>query len=195
METLEWPSWSAIIRAVAPPLSSTVAVVLRQLCEVTQLHRESVPLAELATSAAVGARLSTTGGVQVVVDLEPVTAHVDPVRIRQVLDNLLDNAARAVPPGGTVTVGLRRDGDTGASRLTVSDEGPGFPPEFLEHAFQRFTRADPARGSAHGGAGLGLAIVDEVVRAHGGSVTARNRAAGGATVTVTLPADVLPNDV
>ena len=70
--------------------------------------------------------------------------------------------------------------------LRVSDEGPGFPDDFLPHAFDRFSRADVAR--AGGGAGLGLAIVDAIARAHGGTATAKNSAGGGASVTLSVPA-------
>jgi len=67
----------------------------------------------------------------------------------------------------------------------VRDDGPGFPPDFLDTAFERFTRADPARG--RGGTGLGLAIVDVIARAHGGAAGARNRPTGGADVWISLP--------
>jgi two-component system, OmpR family, sensor kinase len=76
----------------------------------------------------------------------------------------------------------RRDGHT---ELRVSDEGEGFPPEFLPRAFERFARADDARG--RGAAGLGLAIVDAVARAHGGTARAANGAVTGAVVSLTLP--------
>jgi signal transduction histidine kinase len=69
--------------------------------------------------------------------------------------------------------------------LHVTDEGTGFPPEFLGRAFERFTRADPAR--ARGGAGLGLAIADAIAIAHGGHAAAANRPNGGADVWLTLP--------
>jgi signal transduction histidine kinase len=66
----------------------------------------------------------------------------------------------------------------------VEDEGPGFPPEFLPHAFERFARAEDARTG--GTAGLGLAIVDAIARAHGGAVRAGNRRGGGAVVSITV---------
>jgi signal transduction histidine kinase len=70
----------------------------------------------------------------------------------------------------------------------VLDDGPGFPADYLPSAFERFTRADGARGGG-GGAGLGLAIIDAIARAHGGSAGARNRPEGGADVWLDLPAD------
>ena len=75
--------------------------------------------------------------------------------------------------------------DDGRVALSVSDEGTGFPPAFLPHAFERFSRAEASR--AGGGTGLGLAIVDAVARAHGGSAVATSTADGGARVTLAIP--------
>ena len=71
--------------------------------------------------------------------------------------------------------------------ISVSDSGPGFPPGFIDHAFERFRRADEARNREGGGTGLGLAIVDAIARAHSGRAEARNRPEGGATVSLTIP--------
>ena len=106
----------------------------------------------------------------------------DRLRLEQALGNLVDNALRY----GAGTVRLEADPEDGSLALRVSDDGAGFPPEFLPRAFERFSRADVAR--AGGGAGLGLAIVDAIARAHGGSVTATNRAEGGAEITLFIPA-------
>ena len=105
----------------------------------------------------------------------------DRLRLEQALGNLVDNALRY---GGGV-VRIDAVAENGIVELRVSDEGEGFPPEFLPHAFERFSRGDPAR--AEGGAGLGLAIVDAVARAHGGVATATNIASGGASVAIRLP--------
>jgi two-component system OmpR family sensor kinase len=107
--------------------------------------------------------------------------HADPERLQQALGNLVDNALRH---GGT-RVELAAERLDGCVELHVRDDGPGFPPEFVHDAFERFTRADPARG--RGGAGLGLAIVDAIARAHGGAAGACNRPAGGADVWISLP--------
>ena len=104
----------------------------------------------------------------------------DPTRLRQVLANLLSNAIRHSPEGGDVGVAV--EAGAGHVRFTVSDEGPGFPPERLEHLFERFTPAADSRGS-----GLGLSIARDLVVAHGGSIRAANRAEGGATVTFDVP--------
>jgi two-component system, OmpR family, sensor kinase len=109
----------------------------------------------------------------------------DRMRLEQALTSLVDNALRH--GGGEVS--LSAESADGRVTIHVSDEGPGFPEGFLPHAFERFTRADPARG--RGGAGLGLAIVEAIADAHGGSADAQN-ANGGADVSIELPASTLP---
>jgi signal transduction histidine kinase len=114
--------------------------------------------------------------------------------LRRAVDNVLSNAVDHTPTGGTVSVTLGpAAGDT--VRLQISDTGPGFPPEFLPHAFDRFRRAETARTSGSS-TGLGLAIVAAVVRGHRGTVQASNQVPGpGATVSITLPmAGPGPND-
>ena len=104
----------------------------------------------------------------------------DRLRLEQALGNLVDNALRH--GDGTVRVSARPA--NGGAELHVTDEGSGFPEDFLDQAFDRFTRADGSRGSD--GAGLGLAIVDAIATAHGGRAEARN-VARGADVWITLP--------
>jgi len=106
---------------------------------------------------------------------------VDGAWIRQALGNLVDNALRY----GEGPVRIRTEARDGRVELHVTDEGAGFEPGFLPRAFERFSRADDARG--RGGSGLGLAIVDAIARAHGGSAGAANRDVGGADVWMTLP--------
>jgi two-component system, OmpR family, sensor kinase len=109
-----------------------------------------------------------------------------PSSCRRVLDNLVDNALRYAPAGSTIEVRVRHvDHEV---EIEVLDRGPGFPPGFLPHAFERFRRADDARSRDSGGAGLGLAIVRSVAERAGGSATAGNRSGGGAAVGVRLPA-------
>jgi two-component system OmpR family sensor kinase len=110
----------------------------------------------------------------------------DRLRLEQALSNVVDNALRH----GAGTVRLAAQRSDGVVELRVSDEGAGFPPDFLPHAFERFARSDEARGG--GNAGLGLAIVEAITRAHGGRVAADNGDAGGAVVTLTLPAAESP---
>ena len=121
---------------------------------------------------------------------EPAWVDADGRRLEQVLENLLVNAMRYVPSGGTVEVAVadvpaRDDASPATYELTVADTGGGFPESALPHVFERFYRGDAARSD--GGTGLGLAIVREIVLRHGGQVTAANRAPGGAILTVRLP--------
>lgn len=118
----------------------------------------------------------------------------DPDRMGQVLGNLLDNALRHTPPGGTVTVSadVAVDGQPAAQpgewvRLQVQDTGVGIAAEHLPHLFERFYRADAARDRCQGGSGIGLAIVKALVEAHGGHVDATSDGPGtGTTFTITL---------
>ena len=108
---------------------------------------------------------------------------VDPVRIRQVLDNLLTNAIRHSPTGGAVTAAVTTG--EGLVACQVTDSGPGFPTAQIETVFDRFMKSGDS-----GGSGLGLSIARDLVTAHHGTITATNHHAnGGARVTFTLPAD------
>ncbi len=147
------------------------------------VHREEVDLAELIEHAARPFRVrATEAGATLAVHAAPGLARIDPVRLRQAVGNLLDNALRHVPSGGQVR--LRVDRREGAIRIRVEDSGPGFPEDFLERAFEPFARAD--RDTDGDGAGLGLAIVRAVAEAHGGSARVENLPGGGAAVTATL---------
>ena len=108
---------------------------------------------------------------------------VDPIRLRQAVVNLVDNALRH----GRGTVSLAAVRSAGLLILTVADEGPGFPTGFASRAFERFSRADHSR--ARGGAGLGLAIVQAIARAHGGEAIIVSSATGGSEVALHLPLD------
>lgn len=111
---------------------------------------------------------------------------VDPTRMGQVLGNLLDNALRHTPAGGTVTVSCQLRG--GWVELEVSDTGQGIEAEHLDHVFDRFYRADPSRNRSQGGSGIGLTITKVLVEAQGGSISAHSDGPGcGATFTVRFP--------
>ncbi len=110
----------------------------------------------------------------------------DANRLQQILWNLLSNALKFTPPGGHVTVGVRRDGDQVA--ISVSDSGIGIAPAFLDHVFERFRQADATTTRRHGGLGLGLAIVKHLVEQHGGTISAASDGENrGACFTVRLP--------
>ena len=119
--------------------------------------------------------------------LEPVgrTLQGDEGRLTQVLRNLVRNAVAHTRPGDRVTVAARpRDGRL---EITVSDTGPGIPPDQLERIFERFHRLDGGRSRSNGGSGLGLAIARAITEAHGGRITAESAAGQGATFRVVLP--------
>ncbi|MFB7758161.1 sensor histidine kinase, partial [Streptomyces sp. NPDC056121] len=136
--------------------------------------------ASRAATRSVRVRLRTDDGVRVV---------ADPDRLRQAVDNLLDNALRYAPHGSDIDVSLtlRGPGPDARAVIEVRDHGPGFPRAFLPHAFERFRRANAARSRHEGGAGLGLAIVRAIAQAHGGTATADNAPGGGARVRLELP--------
>lgn len=148
----------------------------------------------LRRSAQVAALPAAACGVELRVDapdgLAPdgLVASVDADRVRQAVDNLVDNAVRHAPRGTEVVLRARSAPAGDGVVVEVADAGPGFPPEFLPHAFERFRRPDTSRARSGGGAGLGLAIVQAIAAAHGGDATARNAPAGGAVVSLVLPA-------
>ena len=151
------------------------------------LRLEPTDIRQLLVSSAglAASRLAATD-VTCRVDAQPWTyASLDVDRIRQAVDNLIDNALRFAP-GGSVIVLAARAADTDLD-IEVRDDGPGFPAGFLPHAFERFRRPDSGRSRGDGGVGLGLAIVRAIAAAHGGAATASNRAGGGAVVRLRLP--------
>jgi CheY-like chemotaxis protein/two-component sensor histidine kinase len=118
---------------------------------------------------------------------EPVGAlRADSSRLQQVIWNLLSNAVKFSPKGGRVTVALRAEG--GDFVMSVSDQGQGIAPDFLPYVFDRFMQSDAGRSRQHGGLGLGLSIVKQLVEAHGGRVQVHSAGLGqGATFEVRLP--------
>jgi two-component system sensor histidine kinase BaeS len=156
-------------------LSTAEAGALNLTLEPTDLEAvvEEVASAFASRAAAGGVELATSR------DGSP-EATVDPARIRQVLENLVANAVRHTPAGGTVSIGLlRRDDEV---ELNVSDTGPGIAADELDSIFDRY-----ARSADSGGSGLGLAIARSLVEAHGGSIEAESPLGGGATIRVRLP--------
>jgi signal transduction histidine kinase len=118
-------------------------------------------------------------------DLPPLRA--DAGRLQQIAWNLLSNAIKFTPSGGRVTIAASQE--PGGFRLEVSDTGRGIPPEYLTQVFDRFSQADSSASRTHGGLGLGLAIVRQLVELHGGSVEVASEGMGlGARFTVHLPA-------
>jgi len=149
--------------------------------------RQRLDLEVLVEGVVEGFRLRLGGRptlVLAVADHSP-TVSADPDRLIQVLENLLDNATGFSPPDGTVTVALRIEHDEAV--VSVSDQGPGIPPEHLERVFDRFFSYRPDGNSDRSHSGLGLAIVRTIVEGYGGSVKAVARPAGGAEMVVRLP--------
>ncbi|MEW5869417.1 MAG: ATP-binding protein [Chloroflexota bacterium] len=122
---------------------------------------------------------------QLAVETTPGTVLADPMRLEQILSNLLSNALRYTPQGGQVRLELARQAQQ--AQLVVADSGPGIPPEALAHIFERFYRADRSRSRAEGGTGLGLAIARQLAEAQGGTLSAANQPQGGAAFTLRLP--------
>lgn len=147
-----------------------------------RIHPEERDAADLAEQA-VAAHRARAEACEVdltVSRADPLTVYLDPARLRQALGNLVSNAIRHTPPGGTVTVTVTGEAD--AVVFTVSDNGSGIAEEHLPHIFDRFYRADPTAGG-----GLGLAITKHLVEAHGGHVTATSTPGEGATFTIRVP--------
>ncbi|WP_435817934.1 sensor histidine kinase [Micromonospora aurantiaca (nom. illeg.)] len=119
----------------------------------------------------------------------PVPAYTDPGRIRQVVDGLLENALRVVPPGAPVVLAVRTDGPAGGGVLEVRDGGPGFTDDDLRVAFERGALHERYRGVRKVGSGLGLALAAGLVRRLGGDIAAGHALEGGAAFTVRVPAD------
>jgi len=120
--------------------------------------------------------------------LDPLSSPIsgDPQRLQQIIWNLLSNAIKFTPKGGSVEVRLQRIESHVA--LTITDTGQGIEPEFLPHVFDRFRQSDSSSTRRHGGLGLGLSIVRQLVELHGGTVTASSRGVGeGTTFKVVLP--------
>ena len=149
-----------------------------------ELDRLPLDLGDLAGEAASSlVQPAADRNVRIVVDPQPAAVTGDPIRLRQLVTILVDNAIRHSPSGGEVRVAVRADGRS--TDLSVEDDGPGIRPEDLPRVFDRFWRAP---GAPPGGTGLGLAIAQWIVERHGGQIAVTNRTSGGARFDVHLPA-------
>jgi len=183
--------------AALASLHEEVAILARLVDDLQQLadaesgalRLEPAPVTArtaLETAAAGFQTAASAGGVALEVLADPaLTTRADPVRLGQILRNLTANALTHTPPGGRVRLSAAPNGS--GVVFTVEDTGVGIPPEHLPHVFERFYRADPSRSRATGGAGLGLAVVRQLVVAHGGTVVADSAPGRGTRMTFTLP--------
>ena len=153
------------------------------------LRRAPLDLAEIAAHAQRALRPQfEEASLQLRREGEPALIDGDRDRLAQVLTNLLTNALKFTPPGGTVTIATGTGTSTAgrdSAWLSVRDTGPGIPDDEIPHLFERFWRGSAAAG--RGGTGIGLAVVAELVAGHGGAVRVERPPGGGAAFTVTLP--------
>jgi NtrC-family two-component system sensor histidine kinase KinB len=156
------------------------------------LDRVDVPaLLERAVEAIGPACQEARIDVRMDIGVGPRTVQADAARLGVVFSNILDNAAKYTPPGGSIAVGSREDADGGRLQITVTDTGPGIPPELRERVFDKFFRVEHTRDDADEGvrgAGIGLYVAREIVEAHGGTISCEAGPEGsGARFVVMLP--------
>jgi signal transduction histidine kinase len=151
------------------------------------LVRKPEDISQLVTAAVASMRPQIdAGGLNITLDLpELPKVQIDGQRVSQVLRNLLDNAVRHTPQGGTIAIGAH-DGN-GSIQLTIYDTGEGISPEDLPHVFDRFYRVDKSRTRSTGGSGLGLTIAKRLIEAHGGAITVQSELGKGSRFSFTLP--------
>ena len=167
-------------------ISGKVRLEVQRL-SLSDVVQEAVATAR-PTADAKGVRLTS-----VIDPLHGATVSGDANRLQQVLWNLLSNAVRFTPNGGRVQVLLERVNSH--VQISVADTGEGIPPHFLPHVFDRFSQADASTTRRHGGLGLGLSIVKQLVELHGGSARVKSAGLGrGSTFMVTLPLTVVEPD-
>jgi CheY-like chemotaxis protein/anti-sigma regulatory factor (Ser/Thr protein kinase) len=173
-----------------------MATIIDDLLDVSRVTRgliklaaEPVDLAELVRRAAdayVPAAREKGVGVRAVMTTQPAWVNGDATRLKQVLDNLFDNAVKFSPAGREVLVSLTKD--AGQAIVAVSDQGAGLDPQLIAHIFEPFVQADRSLDRPNGGLGLGLALVRGLVQLHGGAASAASKGPNcGSTFTVRLP--------
>lgn len=179
----------AVIARRARMLSDLVrGITLILEAESNPPEPEPTPLDELTRAAVEDFQISVRQAglklrAEIVPDLPPVGG--SPIHLRRVLDNLLDNAVKFTPEGGSILVRVRPDGDR--VLLEVSDTGIGIPPDQQGRVFERFYQVDGSSKRRYGGVGLGLALVKEIVEVYGGQVALESVVGRGSTFTVSLP--------
>ena len=158
-------------------LDSAKAAAAHKICDLSRIAGEALEVLHL---------LAQAQQIGLAVELAPARCKGNAEQLGQVVTNLVSNAIHYNQPGGSVSVKVATEGE--AAVLVVADTGQGIGPEDLPHIFERFYRADKARSPAAGRVGLGLAITQAIVQAHGGTIEATSKPGQGSTFTVRLPA-------
>src|SRR5262249_11339172 len=168
-------------------LTDQLLALAREDAGVVHTEPEPVDLGELVGGVAEALRpVAESKRLALVTDLTAgVVVHGDPVRLRQVAMNLIDNAVKYTTEGGSIRVAVGRRG--GDAEITITDTGVGIPAEHLPRVFERFYRVDKARSRELGGTGLGLSIARSIATAHGGRVEVDSAPGRGTAVRGTLP--------
>ncbi|HWE93192.1 MAG TPA: ATP-binding protein [Tepidisphaeraceae bacterium] len=171
-------------RQIVEDLLDTSSIVAGKM----RLERRPIDLATVVRTAVDVARPGAHSH-DIALELSPAPCAMvlgDPARLAQVVSNLLTNALKFTPAGGRIEVALACDGDK--VRVAVTDNGEGISPEYLPRVFDRFSQGDMTLTRRHGGLGLGLSIVKDIVALHGGTIRAASKGTGrGASFTVELP--------
>jgi signal transduction histidine kinase len=185
MEHLE--GIEAAARRMVTLINDLIDVTRLQMGALLALDRRPTDLVALARCV-IGRQHDLDHRLMLETELENLVVTVDPDRIERVLDNLVGNALKYSPAGGTIVVRVARtdDEDTARALLVVQDAGLGIPASDLPHIFERYYRAGNVRGRIVG-TGIGLASVRQIVEQHGGEVAVESREGHGTTVTVRLP--------
>jgi two-component system OmpR family sensor kinase/two-component system sensor histidine kinase BaeS len=204
----------AVIDGILPPMPDTLEPLLDQthllsrlvedlrtlaLADAGQLNLSRVPTDPAALVRSVVARFASQAeaehlALRAEIPASVPTVTLDPQRVEQVLGNLISNAIRHTPEGGSIVCRVTeergitpRSGSQALVTFTVTDTGSGIPPDALPHIFERFYRVDRSRSHSDGSTGLGLAIAKQLVEAHGGRIWAMSEINQGTAVTFTLP--------
>ncbi|PRB16068.1 cell wall metabolism sensor histidine kinase WalK [Microbacterium sp. MYb62] len=182
------PAQLEIIAHAGERMQDLVASILQQTSRTAQEPFESVDLRELVEAAAASYAPVISGSRQVlrIVGAERLVISGDAFRLRQVLDNLLSNAAKYTPPGGSIDVDLGV-APTGHAQLMIVDDGFGMAPEDLARVFEPYFRTEKAVRAGISGTGLGMGIVRDIVGAHDGSIDVASEVGGGTRVTLRFP--------
>lgn len=181
-----------VVQRNAERLLSLVADLAASASTALNVHPKRTDLASLVETTVGSAQAwAERSRVEISADVpSPLWAYADPLRVGQVLDNLVSNAIKYSPDGGKVSISARADRQW--VRLSVQDTGMGMSREDTARVFNRFFRADAAQQAAIPGAGLGLSITQMIVERHGGTISCESGEGTGSTFTVTLPAEGPP---